>query len=262
MRSVAAIGAVSAAVLLAGCTGSSPAPSPSPTRSAPRPISLDGGALVVTPVTATTPTVGRDQAARFLANVEMPMYLRLTPVLASVVVSLPPRVVGQQSIGGQVRVPLAWVYLVQQPPGPRDCTGFNYATASPPADASRTWAVIMDATTGVGYVYTGAGAGYCWPGPVPILRQASWTFSILFTTTRLAPLRYRQTFRVPACGKLDGEAGAMAMATVATGPCHGSPTTQVDLTHGRIIEQPHAKIGLLCFSTFDREYGKPLDCAY
>ncbi|MFI5100000.1 MAG: hypothetical protein ACHQE5_05740, partial [Actinomycetes bacterium] len=169
-------------------------------------------------------------------------------------------------IGGQVLMPLAWVYLAQQPAGPGVsgmCSMGGPQQTPLPADASRTWAVVMDATSAVGYVYQGTGAGFC-RGSVPTLWPGNWTMSIPYTDTRLGPLSYRQTFRVPACGTFSSWMGgrpSAALATVPTGACHGTPTTRVDTGRGRIIEQPHAKPGLWCWETFDQLYGKPLDCA-
>src|SRR5437870_2473095 len=119
---------------------------------------------------------------------------------------------------------------------------------SPPADASKTWAVIVDGATGAGYVYQGAGAGCCWPGAARVLRRASYQMSIPYTSTRQAPLLYRETFALPPCGRFASFGpGAvmkgMATALVPTGPCQGQARTLVQITHGRVNNAPHSQVG-------------------
>jgi hypothetical protein len=243
-------------------------PTSGPTRSAATSTSLDHGALVVTPVEGATPKVGRDQAARLLANTQvLSSGTSPTPQLADVMVTLPPRVVGQQTLGGTTHVPLAWVYLVEQDTvgAASGCLSAGaYGIRTPPSDASRTYAVIMDAGSGVGYVYSGAGTGICGPSPAPTFRRASWRLSIPFATTRYGPPSHRQTFDVPACGTFvmwSGGRPSMAEADVATGPCQGKATTRVDTGRGRVLHYPHARTGLLCFGLYDALVGKPADCA-
>lgn len=235
-----------AVAALAGCTHGT----------SRQPVRLDDGALVVTPVEATSPP-GRDVAARVLASQSLPSAQQaLTPVLASVSASLPPG-----SPVRRLRLPLAWVYLgTEHLRFAPSCPMVRMATTPPPPHASHAWALLVDARTGAAYSYAGAGTGACGPSAVPRLTRASLNVSIPFTVERPAPLRIRETFDLPACGHLWGGSASMALASVDTGPCHGSPSKQVVVTYGRLAEKPHARLGLVCYGLHDAKLGAPADC--
>jgi hypothetical protein len=208
--------------------------------------------------------VSRAQAARVLASVQLPGGGPLTPVLARVKAQLPSQPSDSPFLS-RLSLPLAWVYLLSQPHAGGFCSGPVQSVGTPPANASKMWAVIVDGSSGAGYVYEGAGAGMCWPGVQPFLRHAFYQVSIPYTTARQAARRFRQTFQVPACGKLDGFITAglthdLAVARVATGPCDGRPTTAVQQVNGLVINRPHGPLGLICESGYDKVIGKPIDC--
>ena len=232
----------------------------------PRPLSLDGGALVVTR-TAGHPTLGRDEAARVLAGSYLPPGA-VTPQLATVAVTVPADPVGKTG-PQQLSVPLAWVYLVKQPTGLvcRSSGGGFYQQPSQtvvPPTASFTSALIVDAATGTSYLYSGAGTGVCGPRASPALARVWLTFSIPFTTHDPGPPVVRQTFRIPPCGQFigwnNGPKTFQATARVPTGPCDGTATTRSETTAGRIGTRPHAPLGLVCGGAYDAEYGRAADC--
>ena len=253
---------VLAVLFLAGCAGAHPG---SEVFAPPRTVSLDGGALVLVPVPGAAPHVGRAYAARVVAAVQMVGSGGLTPVLARVTADLPGPVTGPSSeLVGRLQLPLAWVYLQRQPKDGMACSGPYIRPSPPPATASDTWAVIVDASTGTSYVYTGAGAGFCVPGPAPVLRRGYWLVSVPFTLVKQAPLRYKERSQMPPCGRTFsmtlGTHLSMTTVLVPTGPCHGRAATRVDIIFGRVHEQPHARLGVVCFANYDARYGKPSDC--
>lgn len=164
-------------------------------------------------------------------------------------------------------VPLAWVYVGSQRTGSSMCSGvFPPPTAVPHpiAHPSHAWVVIIDARDGTAYTYVGAGAGTCQPAVQPILRPAVLRYSIPFTVTQIGAARVRLTLSMPPCGSLDSLLFAgpfsMAMASVPSGACHKTATTQVRTIEGRISESPHAPLGLICEGTYDPVLGLPRDC--
>jgi len=162
----------------------------------------------------------------------------------------------------------AWVYVAEQRPGIGACSGGpigRWPPSTPPASASRSWAVIVDATTGRGYVYQGAGAGICSPSSVPILRPAAYGVSVKLVLRQLTPRTLQQTVYLPPCGTYSsGSYGPhyyLAVAAVPVGPCVGKPSVRTTTTEGHVGYHPYGGLGLICQGVYDATFGKPSDCA-
>jgi len=269
MKSIRWLAVVAAVLATGACTGThsrGPAAGASPRAS--QPLVLDDGSLTITPARGT-PGIQQALAARILAGQELAVADgRLPARLASVSASLPasPGSAGASAdLVQRLHLPLAWVYVGYQHPRFTACSG----PLPPPAPSHRVakpsyaWVVIVDAQSGAGYEYVGARAGFCRPATQPTLRRARLGFSIPFTDTKLGPLLVRQTFRVPACGSFESFGGSrvnIAVASVPTAPCAGTPTTRVSTLRARIIERPHARLGLVCWGVYDATLGPPADC--
>ena len=266
VRSVTASVLLVVVSALAGCTQSGSHEHAQPTTTAgasdQSAFTLDRGALRVAAVTAPTPTVPRSTAARILASTDMPVPGELTPVLASVSFTAPAGARSGTTLD-RLHLDVAWVYVVREPPRTPNCSGPLRATTAVPADASYATALVVDARTGAAYTYLGAGMGPCDPRPTPELQRTDLFVSVRFALRKVGPRTLSQTIHLPACGHLSSFGGArmlQAVAAVATGPCHGSPRTVVQNLYGRVRALPYARLGLVCWRTFDAMYGKPTDC--
>lgn len=268
VRTTAAVMMLVAASALAGCTHSASQirAKPSVTASAvdKNSFRLDDGALTLSGDAAARPTVPRSTAARILASTYLPVPGPLSPMLASV--TFHGRAGGGPDALAAIHLDLAWVYKVREVRRRSNCSGPLGQATTPaiPEDASFTTALFVDAKTGEAYVYLGTGTGPCQPSPAPTLLRAFLHRSVQFTIRRTGPRTFTQTTYLPACGRLNsgsyGPTLLQIVAAVSTGPCHQSPRTFVQHSAGRVRDLPHAPVGLICWQSFDPNYGRPADC--
>ena len=231
---------------------------------------------MIVPLPGVAPAVTRLQAARVLAGTFQGAGPR-TPVVAHVRVHVPR--VSSAPPGSVTRLDLAtaWVYTFPQPAGSVSCTAIvsgplwppTTTPAPVPATASSTYAVIVDGTTGRGYLYAGAGTGVCGPLAVPALDAIQLEYSVAYQVHRATPRSARLTVTVPPCGRFESftpsfvvTAGRRGMATVrvAAAPCAGRSTTLFQDIPGRFVESPHSAVGLMCGGAYDAELGRPRGC--
>jgi len=153
-------------LLLGGCGAAARnAPQSSPG------LTLDGGALVITPV-LTLPSPASFAKARFLLThsevggagweVERTVFGRVTM--------------------GHRHIARAWVFFVD--PGIAHCGAARPRAAQPSSatpNPSKRVAMIVDTADGAALVYTGAGAGGCVPAPRPLSEQAVQRLSVPWT---------------------------------------------------------------------------------
>jgi hypothetical protein len=198
--------------------------------------------------------------------------------VAHVVIDVP---VGHAPAGtsAHLDLPTAWVYTFPEWSRGGFCGSHvlpqHWASPSPapvPDDASDSYAVIVDGTTGRGYLYAGAGTGPCGPRTVPDVLPIELQYSVPYTVHRAGPSSARITMTLPPCGTFQAftpsftsstttkGARGMASAGVPSGTCAGTSTTFVESINGRFTESPHSAVGLICPGAYDADLGRPADC--
>jgi hypothetical protein len=276
--------AVLSCALIAGCSGSSTSSGSSAASvdtlspSSTAPISLDGGALVIDPLLEPGPPVGRAVAARELAAAQVGAGPQ-TVVAAHVRVDVPAPSAVSVAYGSLQRLdlPRAWVYVLHNvPASDLSCRmapsgqhfGPSVSPSPVPTDASGDYAVIVDATTGRGYVYSGAGTGPCRPASAPSLSSLDLLLSVPYRVKQFTPRSAQIVLTVPPCGRQASFSPSFqsaahqgtATAWVPTGACTGGSYVVVQNISGRYTSGSHAPIGLVCGEAYDADLGRPADC--
>ena len=247
---------VTVVLAVAGCSG--PAGSPVVSPSARPVIALDG-ALRAVPVTGQGPAVKPSRALEVLAlqgvtvtGYDAPVLVRVTWT-ATTDSSAPAGPFPPQGA-------LAWVLVFHTVEPAPACPMFS-PDPIPPGGASRSDAVIVDATSGVAAVYAGRHS-VCGRWTTPRLAPARRYWSVPWT--QAGPTTVRVT--LPPCGVVSGsglsnDQMSVIAATPLNVPCASPPTTAVtgDITSYNWAYLTHAPVGPVCSTPAPDASGPPVE---